>query len=66
MPQPAGEGLLRHRGIENFALEVVDGGILGARRRGKPGCKQRKCKDAASGDIQDYSQGYSRHDLIPK
>ena len=32
----------------------------------KPGCKQGKCKDAASGNIQDYSQGYSRHDLIPK
>jgi hypothetical protein len=61
MPKPAGEGLLRHLGIENFALEIIDGGILRTRRHGKTTCKQGQRQDAASSSTKDYS----RHDLIP-
>ncbi len=62
MPQPAGESFLRHAGIEDFALEIVDGGILRPRRHGKTGPKQGQRTDAASSNTHNYP----RHDLIPQ
>lgn len=64
MLQPASEGLLRHSGVENLALDIVDGGILrmtGNRKiKGQNDGRQRRLRHDKSMLVPEhYASGFT-------